>query len=66
MNRYIKQFSVSSFATASGFLLAVIVVVIAQLLASTANFALPERRVGCHARGSEFIVAKSSENRSLS
>jgi len=42
MNRYFKQFSVSSFATASGFLLAVIVMVTAPLLASTANFAVPD------------------------
>src|SRR5882724_11481359 len=42
MNRHFKQFSVSSFATASGFLLAVIVMVTAPLLASTANFAVPD------------------------
>jgi hypothetical protein len=42
MNRHFKQFSVPSFATASGFLLAVIVMVSAPLLASTANFAVPD------------------------
>src|SRR4029077_20431294 len=36
-----KQFSVPSFATASGFLLAVVVMVSAPLLASNANFAVP-------------------------
>jgi hypothetical protein len=40
MNLHFKQFS--SFATASGFLLAVIVMVTAPLLASTANFAIPD------------------------
>jgi hypothetical protein len=42
MNRHFKQFSVPSFATASGFLLAVVVMVTAPLLASTANFAVPD------------------------
>src|SRR5258705_13545393 len=42
MNRHFKQFSVPSFATASGFLLAVVVMVSAPLLASTANFAVPD------------------------
>jgi hypothetical protein len=42
MNRHFKQFSVSSFATASGFLLAAVVMVSAPLLASTANFAIPD------------------------
>jgi len=42
MNRHFKQFSVSSLATASGFLLAVVVMVSAPLLASTANFAVPD------------------------
>jgi hypothetical protein len=42
MNRHFKQFSVPSFATASGFLLAVIVMASAPLLASTANFAVPD------------------------
>ena len=42
MNRHFKQFSVPSFATASGFLLAVIVMGSAPLLASTANFAVPD------------------------
>jgi hypothetical protein len=42
MNRHFKQFSVSSFATASGLLLAVVVMVSAPLLASTANFAVPD------------------------
>jgi hypothetical protein len=42
MNRHFKQFSVPSFATASGFFLAVVVMVSAPLLASTANFAVPD------------------------
>ncbi len=42
MNRHFKQSSVSSLATASGFLLAVVVMVSAPLLASTANFAVPD------------------------
>jgi hypothetical protein len=42
MNRHFKQLSVPFLATASGFLLAVIVVVTAPLLASTANFAVPD------------------------
>ncbi len=42
MNRHFKQFSVPSFATASGFLLAAVVMVSAPLLASTANFAVPD------------------------
>ena len=42
MNRHFRQFSVSSFATVSGFLLAVVVMVSAPLLASTANFAVPD------------------------
>jgi hypothetical protein len=42
MNRHFKQFSVPSFATASGFLLAVVVMLSAPLLASTANFAVPD------------------------
>jgi len=42
MNRHFKQFSISSLATASGFLLAVVVMVSAPLLASIANFAVPD------------------------
>ena len=42
MNRHLKQFLVSSFATASGFLLALVVMLSAPLLASTANFAVPD------------------------
>src|ERR1700747_2747968 len=42
MNRHFEQFSVPSFATASGFLLAVVVMVTAPLFASTANFAVPD------------------------
>ena len=42
MNRHFKQFSVPFFATASGFLLAVVMMVSAPLLASTANFAVPD------------------------
>jgi hypothetical protein len=42
MNRHFKQFSVPFFATASGFLLAVVVMVSAPLLASTASFAVPD------------------------
>jgi uncharacterized protein YcfJ len=41
MNRHFKQFSVSYFATAAGFLLAVVVMV-SPLLASTTNFAVPD------------------------
>jgi hypothetical protein len=42
MNHHFKQFSVPSLATAGGFLLAVVVMVSAPLLASTANFAVPD------------------------
>ena len=42
MNGRFKQFSAPSFATASGFLLAVVVMVSAPLLASTPNFAVPD------------------------
>ena len=42
MNCCFNQFSVPSFATAAGFLLAVVVMVSAPLLASTANFAVPD------------------------
>ena len=42
MNRHFKRFSVSSFAIASGFLLAVILMVTHPLLASTANFVVPD------------------------
>ena len=42
MNRRFKQSSVPFFATASGVLLAVVVMVSAPLLASTANFAVPD------------------------
>src|SRR4029077_11862012 len=42
MNRHFKQFSVPSLATAAGFLLAAVVMVSAPLLASTANFAVPD------------------------
>ena len=42
MNRNLKQLSTPSFAAASGFLLAVVVMVSAPLLASTANFAVPD------------------------
>jgi len=42
MNRHFKQFSIPSLATASGFLLAVVVMVSAPLLASTANFTVPD------------------------
>jgi hypothetical protein len=42
LNRLSKQFSVSSFATAAGFFLAAVVMVSAPLLASTANFAVPD------------------------
>jgi hypothetical protein len=42
MNRYFKKFSVPSLATASGLLLAVVVMVSAPLLASTANFVVPD------------------------
>jgi len=42
MNLHFKKFSISSFATASGFLLAVVVMVSAPLLASTAKFTVPD------------------------
>jgi hypothetical protein len=42
MNRHFKRFSVPSFATAAGFLLAVVVMVSAPLLASGPNFAVPD------------------------
>jgi len=42
MNRHFKQFSIPSLATASGFLLAVVVMVSAPLLASTTNFTVPD------------------------
>ena len=42
MNRHFKRFSAPSFANASGFLLAVVVMVSAPLLAATANFAVPD------------------------
>ncbi len=42
MNRHFKQSSIPFFAAASGFLLAVVVVMSAPLLASTANFAVPD------------------------
>lgn len=42
MNRHFQQFAVPSFATASGFLLAVALMVSAPLLASTPNFAVPD------------------------
>jgi len=42
MNRHFKHLSVPSLATASGFLLAAVVIVGAPLLASTANFAVPD------------------------
>lgn len=42
MSRHFKRFSISSFATASGFLLAVVVMVTAPVLASTANFVIPD------------------------
>ncbi len=42
MNRHFKQFSILSLATASGFLLAVVVMVSATLLASAANFTVPD------------------------
>jgi hypothetical protein len=42
MNHHFKRFSVSSFAIVSGLLLAVVVMVSAPLLASTANFAVPD------------------------
>lgn len=42
MSHHFKQFSVPSFATASGFLLAVTVMVSAPLLASTPNFVVPD------------------------
>jgi len=42
MNTHFKRFSVLAFATAAGFFLAVVVMVSAPLLASTANFAVPD------------------------
>ena len=42
MNHHFKQFSVPSLAAASGFLLAVVMLVSAPLLASTANSAVPD------------------------
>ena len=42
MNIHFKQFSIPSFATAAGFFLAVVVMVNAPLLASTANFSVPD------------------------
>jgi hypothetical protein len=42
MNRHFKQFSIPSLATAAGFLLAVVVMVSAPLLASTTNFTVPD------------------------
>ena len=42
MNIHFKRFSVLSFATAAGFVLAVVVMVSAPLFASTANFAVPD------------------------
>ena len=42
MNGQFKRFSVPFFAIASGFLLAVVVMVSAPLLASTPNFAVPD------------------------
>jgi hypothetical protein len=42
MNHHFKQFSVPSRVTALGFLLAVLVLVSSPLLASTANFAVPD------------------------
>ena len=42
MNRPFKQFSVPSFATATGFLLVMVLMVSARLIASTANFAVPD------------------------
>src|ERR1700747_3439795 len=42
MNRPFKQFSVPSFAAATGFLLAMVMMESAQLIASTANFAVPD------------------------
>jgi hypothetical protein len=42
MNRHFKQFSTPCLATAAGFLLAVVVMASAPLLASTANFAVPD------------------------
>ena len=42
MNIHFKRFSVLSFAAAAGFLLAVVVMVSAPLLASTANFSVPD------------------------
>ena len=42
MNTHFKRFSVLSFATATGFFLAVVVMVSAPLLASTANFSVPD------------------------
>jgi len=42
MNLHFKKFSISAFATASCFLLAVVVMVSAPLLASTAKFTVPD------------------------
>jgi len=42
MNGHFKHFSVPFFASASGFLLAVVVMVSAPLLASTPHFAVPD------------------------
>jgi len=42
MNIHFKRFSVLSFATAAGFVLAVVVMVSAPLFASIANFAVPD------------------------
>ena len=42
MNRYFQQFTVPSFANALGFLLAVVILVSAPLLATTANLAIPD------------------------
>jgi hypothetical protein len=42
MNRHFKQFSVPSFATAAGFLLAAVVMVSVPLFASTTNFAVSD------------------------
>ena len=42
MNRPFKQFSVPSFAAATGFLLVMVMMVSARLIASTANFAVPD------------------------
>ena len=42
MNRHFKRFSAPSFANASGLLLAVVVMMTAPLLATTANFTVPD------------------------